>query len=221
MEVDCPMDFVALLRVAKAGSTLNGRFVGKGTYKTTCPEIFFDLKLSKDASNEDSIINEFKRYREVYQVWKPTATDTLISASVIQRPVVNYVITNEFKKRENIVADSIFVDSDSVKVDFYDNGEIDGDSISVFYNQQLIAFNRILSTKAVHFTFALDSSKEVNELSMFADNLGKLPPNTALMLVYDGTKRYDVRLSSTFQKNATVLIKRKKPVGSTSSTQTQ
>ena len=83
-------------------------------------------------------------------------------------------------------------------------------SISVFYNNQLLAFNRRLSTKAIHFSLGLDSTKEVNELTMFADNLGSLPPNTALMLVYDGKKRYEIRLSSNLQKNATVRIKRKK-----------
>jgi hypothetical protein len=49
-----------------------------------------------------------------------------------------------------------------------------------------------------------------NELTMFADNLGSIPPNTALMLIYDGKKRYEVRLSSSLEKNATVRIRRKK-----------
>jgi hypothetical protein len=56
----------------------------------------------------------------------------------------------------------------------------------------------------------LDQSKETNEITMFADNLGSIPPNTALMLVYDGKKRYEVRMTSNLQKNATVLIRRKK-----------
>jgi len=97
-----------------------------------------------------------------------------------------------------------------VQVDFYDNGEIDGDSISVFFNKQLIAFNRILSTRSIHIDLALDSKKEINELSMFADNLGSIPPNTALMVVSDGKRKYEVRLSSNFEKNATVRIRRKK-----------
>jgi hypothetical protein len=45
---------------------------------------------------------------------------------------------------------------------------------------------------------------------MFANNLGAIPPNTALMLIYDGKKRYEVRLSSSLEKNAAVNIKRKK-----------
>lgn len=209
-EVDCTMDLNATLRVARAGSNLNGRFVGKGNYKNTCPEIFFDFKLNKEASNQDSILQALRLFKETYQVWSPSAADTLVAANIITRPVTNYVVTNQYKERQNEVADEIIVDSDSLNVDFYDNGEVDGDSISIFYNKQLIAFNRILSARSIHFSVGLDSTKEVNEITMFADNLGSIPPNTALMLVSDGKKRYEVRLSSNLQKNATVLIRRRK-----------
>ena len=209
MEVDCAMDLNATLRVAKAGSNLNGKFVGKAAYRNVCPEIFFDLKLNKDA-DQDSVLQALRTYKETYQVWRPSASDTLVAANIVTRPVVNYVVTNQYKERQNAIADEIVVDSDSVQVDFYDNGEIDGDSISIFYNKNLIAFNQILSTRAIHFTIKLDATKDVNEISMFADNLGSIPPNTALMLLYDGKKRYEVRLSSNLQKNASVLLRRKK-----------
>ncbi|MBL0129845.1 MAG: hypothetical protein IPP43_00920 [Chitinophagaceae bacterium] len=45
---------------------------------------------------------------------------------------------------------------------------------------------------------------------MFAENLGLIPPNTALMVMHDGKKRYEIRLSSSLEKNATIRIKRKK-----------
>jgi hypothetical protein len=51
---------------------------------------------------------------------------------------------------------------------------------------------------------------------MFADNLGSIPPNTALMLVNDGKNRFDIRLSSNLQKSATVRIRRK-PIGNNAS----
>ena len=219
MEVDCAMDLKATLRVAKAGSNLAGAFVGKGNYKNTCPEIFFDFKLNKEASNQDSIFQALRQFKETYQVWSPSASDTLVAANIINRPVINYVVSNQYKERQNEIADEITVESDSINVDFYDNGEVDGDSISVFYNKQLIAFNRILSARSIHFSVGLDTTKEINEITMFADNLGSIPPNTALMLVSDGKKRYEVRLSSTLQKNATVLIRRKKP-GTATNTKT-
>jgi len=209
MEVDCMMDLSAKLRVAKAGSNLIGSFEGKPGYKYTCGDIEFNLKLNADISKEDSITQAIKLYKETYQVWKPSSQDTLIAVNIIPRKVENYVINAEYKQRENIMSKEIAVDSDTLSVDFYDNGEVDGDSISIFYNDKLIAFNRLLSTKAVHFNVGLDTTKEVNEISMFADNLGSIPPNTALMVVRDGKKRYEISMSSNLQQNATLRIRRK------------
>jgi hypothetical protein len=210
MEVDCIMNFNATLRVSKTASILSGTFVGSSDYKYTCVNINFDLKLSAGMSKQDSVLKAMREFKETYQLWKPSAFDTLEPLVVMQRKVVNYVKENEFKERENEVAADIEVTSDSLQVDFYDNGEIDGDSISVFFNKELLAFNRILSTRPLHFDLVLDSLKDINEISMFADNLGSIPPNTALMIITDGKKRYEVRLSSTLQKNGTLRIRRKK-----------
>jgi hypothetical protein len=210
LEVDCMMDFVAQLRVARAGSNLSGKFVGKEGYKYTCPEIVFDIQLNEAANNRDSILTALRLYKETYQLWTPGAADTAVAATVIQRPIVNYVVADAYKERENIVAQEIVTESDSLKIDFYDNGEVDGDSISIFFNDKLLASAQKLSAKAIHLAVGLDTAKEYNDLAMFADNLGSIPPNTALMLVYDGKKRYEVRLSSSLDKNGTLRIRRKK-----------
>ncbi|MEO6070947.1 MAG: hypothetical protein ABIN57_12235 [Chitinophagaceae bacterium] len=209
-EVDCMMNFTALLRAAKAGSNLTGRFVGTAEYKNTCPEILFDLKLNKDAGNEDSVLKELRLFKETYQMWSPSAYDTAVAATIIQRPVINYVVVDQYKEREKDVVKVLEVESDSLILNFYDNGEVDGDSISVFYNDKLLASSQRLSAKAIQLKIGLDSTKEFNEISMFADNLGTIPPNTALMLIYDGRQRYEVRLTSTLQKSATIRFKRKK-----------
>lgn len=210
VQVDCQMDFVASHRAAKAGSDLLGRFVGKGDYKYTCPDVVFDLKLNTDAGNQDSVLLALKNFKETYQLWTPSATDTLVQATVIQRKIENPVINKEYAQRENVVQKEIEVSSDSLQVDFYDNGEIDGDSISVFFNDQLLGANLMLSTKSVHMNIKLDTKKEYNQLAMFANNLGSIPPNTALMLISDGKNRWEVRISSNLDKSGAVRIRRKK-----------
>lgn len=208
-EVDCPMDFTASLRAAKAGSNLIGRFQAKPGHRVICPEVLFDLRLNKDATNQDSILTALRQFKESYQFWTPSAEDTAVAATVIQRPITNYVVAQQFKEREKNVAEEITVETDSLRVDFYDNGEIDGDSISIFFNDKLLASSQKLSAKAIHLNLNLDTTKTVNEISMFADNLGSIPPNTALMLLYDGKNRYEVRLASTLQTNGTIRIRRK------------
>ncbi|MEO5562178.1 MAG: hypothetical protein ABIR18_02060 [Chitinophagaceae bacterium] len=210
MEVDCNMTLKATLRVAQAGSNLLGAFMGLPEYKYMCTDINFNLEKNADISKQDSVLKALREYKESYQAWKPSMFDTLAAVNIVQRKVVNYVVEDRFKQRENVVANEIEVTSDSVKVDFYDNGEVDGDSISVFFNNQLLAFSQRLSSRAIHFSLVLDSTKTVNELSMFADNLGSIPPNTALMIVTDGKKQYEIRLASSLDKNAVLRLKRKK-----------
>ena len=41
---------------------------------------------------------------------------------------------------------------------------------------------------------------------MVADNLGSIPPNTALMIITTGGKRYQLFISSDKQKNAKVVV---------------
>ncbi|MBL7742805.1 MAG: hypothetical protein JNN00_04945 [Chitinophagaceae bacterium] len=209
-EVDCIMNFRALLRVAVAGSTLSGRFEGLPENYYVCAPVNFTLTMNAEASKTDSVIKAIREFKEIYQVWQPALADTLVAANIVQRKVVNYVVENQFKEREEVVSDEIEVESDTLKVDFYDNGEVDGDSISVFFNKELLAFSQKLSARSIHFNLSLDSLKQVNELSMFANNLGAIPPNTALMIIDDGKNKFNIRLSSNLEKNATIRIKRKK-----------
>jgi hypothetical protein len=119
-------------------------------------------------------------------------------------------IVESFSRRKAVLNRELLVESDSVRLSFYDNGEIDGDSISVFVNNQLVLSHQGLEARAFNIYLHLDSTRELNEVSMFAENLGKLPPNTALMVVTDGKNRYEVFLSSSLTENATVELRRKR-----------
>lgn len=97
--------------------------------------------------------------------------------------------------------------SRKVEVSFYDNGEVDGDTISVYYNNRLIASRRGLNAQGFKIDLELDQDIEDHELVMVAENLGSIPPNTALMIVEAANQRYTLRLSSTEQKNAMVRFR--------------
>jgi hypothetical protein len=161
------------------------------------------------------IINKTKR--DTANAQTAVAGPAIISSAVADLPVIKPVvrediskIKEQFKKRRQVFGNILEIASDSVRLSFYDNAEIDGDSISVFVNKQLVLAHQELTERAFNVYVKLDSLKEINEVSMFAENLGKYPPNTALMVVNDGDKRYEVFLSSDFKGNATVQFRRKK-----------
>ena len=209
-EVDCNMNMLANLRVAKGGSFLTGSFIGLPEYRNTCADISFNLKMNADISKKDSVLKAISEYKEEVQVWKPSYDDTLVTANITPRKVINYVTEKQYTERENLIVNEIEVESDSLQVSIYDNGEIDGDMISLFYNRQLILNNQKLTHKSIKINLTLDSLLASNEISMFAENLGLIAPNTALMIVDDGKNKFELRVSSNLQKNATIRIKRKK-----------
>ena len=108
-----------------------------------------------------------------------------------------------FEKRDNTLMQTVNVENAVVKIDLYDSGEVDGDSVSLFYNGKVILAHKMLSEKPIHLDIPIDFDK-VNELVMYADNLGTIPPNTALMIVYDGPKRYEVRITSDLKQSGTI-----------------
>lgn len=89
-------------------------------------------------------------------------------------------------------------------MDLYDNGDIDGDTISLFFNGKLVLAHKRLTDKALSVNLDVDNSRDINELVMYAENLGSIPPNTAVMIVTDGDNRYEVRIASDLQKSGTI-----------------
>jgi len=137
---------------------------------------------------------------------KEVVTNNLPSPEPVikKEPVQNKVLDEAYKKRNNELIKTIEIDNKSFTVDLYDNGEIDGDSISLFFNDKLLLSHKRLSDKAIRLTLDVEDNQSVNELIMYAENLGTIAPNTALMVVNDGDNRYEVRISSDLQKSGVI-----------------
>jgi hypothetical protein len=109
--------------------------------------------------------------------------------------------------RQKELVETITTSSRVLEISFYDNGEIDGDTISVYDNNRLVVSRKGLSAEPITVRIELSDTNPEHEVVMVAENLGAIPPNTSLMIVKAGSKRYTVRLSSTEQKNAAVRFR--------------
>lgn len=118
-------------------------------------------------------------------------------------PPTEKILPVGFEKRSNAVLQTVKVESATIKLELYDNGDVDGDSVSLFYNGNVLLAHKRLSEKPILLEISVPNDA-VNELVMYADNLGTLPPNTALMIVRDGSKRYEVRITSDLKKSGTI-----------------
>jgi hypothetical protein len=109
--------------------------------------------------------------------------------------------------RENELVKTIVTSATEVEINIYDNGTVDNDTISVYLDKKLVLSRKRLTEKAITFKVNLDESANYHELVMVAENLGEIPPNTSLMVVKAGKQQYEVRITSTEQKNAVVVFK--------------
>jgi hypothetical protein len=234
--VDCNTDFLGIILVSKVKKSINGHFYHDGKYKYTCPDLRVSYVLDIDDKTQDSIL---KNTASGKKFWQPQPDDFVISTTETKKEEIAVTetpansapntplllktkditpakeddskkISEQFIKRKNILSKELVVASDSVLLSFYDNGDIDGDSISVFMNSKVVLTHQGLTARAINLYVKLDSTKDVNEISMFAENLGTIPPNTALMVVTDGVNRYEVYMSSSLTQNSAVRLRRKK-----------
>ena len=105
----------------------------------------------------------------------------------------------------------IFFSGDSLLLSFYDNGTIDGDTISMILNGRMIAQKIKLTTNA--FRITIPTKIDQNDsliLVMHAESLGLIPPNTGLLIIQDGATRHEIRFEGDMQRSSAIVLRKKK-----------
>jgi hypothetical protein len=120
-------------------------------------------------------------------------------------------IEEKFKAREKIFTTEIPVTGDSIELRFYDNAQVDGDSISLFLNNQLLFDHIRLTEQAYTIKLPTTAFADTAELVMVAENLGSIPPNTSYMVALCGGQRYEARLASTEKSSAYIRLRKTQP----------
>lgn len=134
---------------------------------------------------------------------KPAPPVTIVAPPIVQGAA-------EIEKRVTKSNQSFYFETDSLLLTLYDNGEVDGDTVTVLMNGNIIFSKVGLTTKANSKTIYIASNMDSVKLVMYAESLGEIPPNTGLMVVTDGEKRYDVRFSADFKTNSAIVFRRKR-----------
>jgi hypothetical protein len=112
--------------------------------------------------------------------------------------------------RETVPSETIYFKSDSLSIALYDNGEVDGDTVSVIINDVMFVEKQMLKSSAYRKTYYVPQGESDSLLIvLYADNLGKYPPNTGLLQIKDGEDIYYVRFKADFDRNAAIVLRRK------------
>ena len=115
--------------------------------------------------------------------------------------------TIKLESRKKDLIKEIEAEHEEVSITLYDNGTVDGDSITLVYNDSILTTHKLLTEKPLTFIIKLAKGNSRNELLMYAENLGSIPPNTAMMIIYDGNKRYEVSIRSSEKSSGMVSFK--------------
>lgn len=126
-------------------------------------------------------------------------------------PVIPPTIEEKFNSRQKVFIKEIPVAGDSIELRFYDNAEIDGDSISLFLNDKLLYQHIRLAAGAWTIKLAVSDLAQTNELVMVAENMGSIPPNTSYMVAVVNGVKQDAYLASTEGSSAMIRLVKKSP----------
>jgi hypothetical protein len=176
-----------------------------------------NIALSPDIKTEEKVEMQIEKKKPAEIKTESNLPETKTVIPNKEAPIVNKIpetktppsIEEKFIQREKLVTVEIPLTGDSIELRFYDNAEIDGDSISLFLNNKLIFQHIRLKASAYTIKLPVNELQEINDLVMVAENLGSIPPNTSYMLAIVNNIRYEAMLKSTEESSAVIRLVKK------------
>ena len=142
---------------------------------------------------------------------KADNTGTAINTEIAKQSNRGQILPYALVGRENKLVKTITVNTPHISFDMFDNGTIDNDTIMVYDNKVQLSNDQRLSYKSIHFELDFNNNVPSHEIIIVAKNLGTVPPNTALMILKDGSSRKEYYITTTLQTNAMLIINYKAP----------
>ncbi|MEP7255097.1 MAG: hypothetical protein ABI666_04930 [Ferruginibacter sp.] len=212
--------------VVKATPVVKEKTVAEQTIVKTTPVVKQQPVIQKPIVKSTSVVKEKIVTEQTVVKIAPVPKEKPVTEKVVKQPETVVVKKVEEKivvpasttsaidvsKRTIETIQSVYFKSDSLVLTLYDNGEVDGDTVSVLMNGKLIMPRVGLSTNAVRKTIYTTDIGDSIQIIMYAETLGSLPPNTGLLIVYDGTDRYEIRFSGDMERSSAIMFRRKNPL---------
>jgi hypothetical protein len=171
------------------------------------------VKVKNNIDTTTLIAKQIKQHTEDIVKLKPVNEAEVIADTIIlpvpQAPKVispDSILTVAKRNRQSTLVKTIETNTDSLRLVLYDNGEIDGDTVTVFSNGKIIINSLGLSVKPYEKKIAVPTDGSVLVIELLANNLGSIPPNTAYMQVWGKDKLHELRVSSDLNTNARIEI---------------
>ena len=173
--------------------------IAKSPVKTAAPKTSVTKKHTETAASSHHV--PVQKETAQVPIQSQSNRDSIIK---ITQPDMPAVIPYVLRTRTNSLLKTINVNHNMIEIRIYDDGAIDNDTVSVYYDNKLIISRARLTDQPITAHIRVDPSDHPHQLVMVAENLGDIPPNTSLMVVNDGDKKYEERIISTEQNNVMI-----------------
>lgn len=151
----------------------------------------------------------FLRTKPIKGVRQPTNNNLNKAKIEASRVVVKPPLKPAERKIQKI--SEIIFTGDSLLLSVYDNGTIDGDTVSMVLDGRVIAQRIKLTANAFRLTIPTRIIQNDSLLLvMHAESLGLIPPNTGLLIIQDGENRYEIRFEGDLQRSSSIVLRKKR-----------
>lgn len=206
-----PCEKIFSMKYYKIGKTqyLSGTWTGRGNDTSCFPGEELLVVLQKIKKPEYPI-NNFVQKKFTDHILRHVTKSKTVPEPEPEQEIAETVIASTPESlpadRKLDIQEIINLADTTVKITLYDNAIVDDDTVSVFANKKPVLLRQRISAKPLSFNIVLTEPGKPLEIIMQAENLGSIPPNTAVMIIETARKRYEVRLSAGFEKHAVVII---------------
>jgi len=115
------------------------------------------------------------------------------------------IVPTSFLARENYILGTVYVANRNVTLSIWDHGQIDGDIVSIYVNDNLIIDTWELNGPDNKYEVDLKLDYNgYNYVLLYAHNEGDIPPNTVSIAIDDGISKDDFILESDLEINGTI-----------------
>ena len=176
------------------------------------------------ANTNQPVLVENKRKTDSIGAVKPAAGDT--GSMAMRNMVVDTIAGKDLvvfdkkafddsirtvkTQRQNDILSRIVTRADSIVITISDNEIVDGDTITIFHNNEILVSRLFVSSKPYRVVIPLITSAPTHEFVLVANNLGSIPPNTALVVIDAGRERYQLKAAADMKKNAVIVFEHRR-----------
>jgi hypothetical protein len=135
---------------------------------------------------------------------RANAYATFLIGQFYRAPVSKLQEDPRITLRKNSLVEQLTVSSPLAELELWDDAAEDGDTVSILLNDRVVFTGFPVLKQRQKLSVVLQPG--VNRLVLIADNLGSIPPNTAVMKITAGTTKKYVRIKTDLKQNNLLLI---------------